>query len=373
MQSLPRTAASPHTRALTPAATFGYNPFADAERHTDNRRMTPLDIFLNRHERLRSGWRFAIFCALYYIAATALFTLVYALPYLFAHATRAQVNARLGGGLGYLAQFLLMFVPAVLLGWACGRWFDGVPLRAQGWTSYRGWQRDFLYGSVGGMLALLLAALIATIGGGLQLGAGVPLLSYAFVKMFVGTAGVYTLLAAGEEALFRGYSLQTLLRSLPFLIAVLPSSVFFAAGHFFNPNVPHDYKLAIQFINTALAGIWLAVGYWRTRSMWLPLGLHWAWNWTMGSVLGLPVSGITSLTHAPLVRATDRGPAWLTGGGYGLEGGLACTGALVIAIFFLWRTRLLKPAAELKRYTDGEQAQATVQVDAAEPPLSQIV
>ncbi len=325
--------------------------------------MTALDIFLNRHDRLRSGWRFAIFCALYYTAATALVTLLYALPYLFTHATHEQVNSRLAGGLGYLVQFFLMFVPAVLLSWVCGRLFDGVPLRAQGWMRQRGWQRDFLYGSLFGMVALMLAALIATVGGGFHFSAGASLLSRAFAKTFVGAAGVYVLLAAGEEAMFRGYPLQTLLRSLPFFIAVLPSSVLFAAGHFFNPNVPHDYKLAIQFVNTALAGIWLALGYWRTRSMWLPLGLHWAWNWTMGSLLGLPVSGITSLTRAPLLRATDAGPAWLTGGAYGLEGGLACTVALLIATLFLWHTRLLKPAAELKEFTAGEMPKQTVTSD----------
>ena len=120
-----------------------------------------------------------------------------------------------------------------------------------------------------------------------------------------------------------------------------------------------------MFTNTALAGVWFAVDYWRTRSMWLPLGLHWAWNWTMGSLLGLPVSGITSLTAAPLLRATDRGPVWLTGGAYGLEGGLACTAALIAATVFVWRTTLLKPVAELKPYTDGEQTKAALSINAA--------
>ncbi len=168
------------------------------------------------------------------------------------------------------------------------------------------------------------------------------------------------MLAAGEEALFRGYPLQTMLRSLPFAFAALPSSFLFAYVHLANPNMPGGLLRVLMFTNTALAGLWLAVGYWRTRSMWLPLGLHWAWNWTMGSLLGLPVSGITSLAAAPLVRATDHGPAWLTGGAYGLEGGLACTAALVVATVFLWRTRLLKPAEELKRFTDGEQPQTTM-------------
>jgi membrane protease YdiL (CAAX protease family) len=151
--------------------------------------------------------------------------------------------------------------------------------------------------------------------------------------------------------------LQTLMRSLPFAIALIPSTALFASAHLFNPNVRLP---AFTFVNTALAGIWLAIAYWRTRSLWLPLGLHWSWNWAMGSVLGLPVSGITALTRAPLVRAADAGPAWLTGGDYGIEGGAACTVALVAATVFIWRTKLLRADPELKRFTDGEMPKQTV-------------
>ena len=89
------------------------------------------------------------------------------------------------------------------------------------------------------------------------------------------------------------------------------------------------------FINTALAGVWLAVAYLRTRTLWFPLGVHWAWNWALGAVFGLPVSGITDLAPYPLMRGTDHGPAWLTGGSYGIEGGLACTITLAITTVFI--------------------------------------
>jgi hypothetical protein len=88
--------------------------------------------------------------------------------------------------------------------------------------------------------------------------------------------------------------------------------------------------------------------------LWFPLGIHWAWNWTMGAVLGLPVSGIERLTPEPLLRATDIGPAWLTGGSYGIEGGAACTIALLVSTLFIWRTRLAQPTEEMLRLTDQE-------------------
>ena len=61
-------------------------------------------------------------------------------------------------------------------------------------------------------------------------------------------------------------------------------------------------------------------------------------NWVQGSVFGIEVSGLKDIISAPLMREIDKGPAWLTGGEYGIEGGLACTAGLVvstIAIYFL--------------------------------------
>src|SRR4029078_3131049 len=97
---------------------------------------------------------------------------------------------------------------------------------------------------------------------------------------------------------------------------------------------------------TALAGVWLAIAYLRTRSLWLPLGVHWSWNWALGSVFGLPVCGITIVSQ-PLLRGKDIGPALLTGGSYGIEGGVACTVVLVLSTLFLWRTKLLSADPDL--------------------------
>jgi hypothetical protein len=334
--------------------------------------MTPLDIFLNRQDRLRSGWRFAVFAAAYYSLLVALLLLLRVALQLASPRSVGNVN-RLPGALLYLIQFFIQFTPALLLGWACGRLFDGVPPRALGWSLHRGWLRDLALGTALGFAALVAAALLASVFGGFHFQLAPEGFGAAFVKTFFGALVVYVLLAAAEEVMFRGYPLQTMMRSLPFALAALPSTLVFAYVHTDNPNVPCsvnnfvsllsgggldapcDYvRFIFLVVNTALAGFWLAVAYLRTRSLWLPLGLHWSWNWAMGSVLGLPVSGITSLTRAPLLRAADAGPAWLTGGAYGIEGGAAGTVALALATVFVWRAKFLKADEELKRFTDGE-------------------
>jgi membrane protease YdiL (CAAX protease family) len=320
--------------------------------------MTPLDIFLNRQERLRSGWRFALFAAAYYSLIIAFLILLRVVLQLASPQSVGDFN-RLPGAVLYLVQFFIQFTPALLLGWACGRLFDGVPPRSLGWSLHRGWLRDLALGTVIGFAALFAAALLASVFGGFHFSLAPEGFGAAFVKTFFGALVVYVLLAAAEEVMFRGYPLQTLMRSLPFALAMLPSSIIFAYVHTDNPNVPRGYLFALMAANTALAGVWLALGYYRTRSLWLPLGLHWSWNWAMGSVLGLPVSGITSLARAPLLRAADAGPAWLTGGAYGIEGGAACTIALLAATAFVWRTKFLQADEELKRFTDGEMPKSS--------------
>jgi hypothetical protein len=219
-----------------------------------------------------------------------------------------------------------------------------------GLTLHAGWLRDLLIGSAIGVTSLALATGIATAAGGLSFsvsGRG------AFVKVgqtLILSAVLFTFAALAEEALFRGYPLQTMTRAGLIGLGVLITSFAFAGLHFGNPNL----KQGLPYLNLVLAGVWLAVAYLRTRSLWFPLGIHWAWNWALGSLFGLPVSGINDLAPHPLLRATDLGPAWLTGGNFGIEGGLACTITLIVSTIFIWRTRLVFPTAEMKTLTSQE-------------------
>ena len=127
------------------------------------------------------------------------------------------------------------------------------------------------------------------------------------------------------------------------------TSVPFGLVHLKNPNVVPG----VTFANTALAGVWLAAAYLRTRSLWLPLGVHWSWNWALGWFFGLPISGIDLVSH-PLLQAEESGPKWLTGGSYGIEGGVACTISLIVFTIFLWRTSLVSATPELLKMTSEE-------------------
>jgi membrane protease YdiL (CAAX protease family) len=305
------------------------------------------DIFLNRAGRLRSGWRLGIFALLLYLGfkmSIALVEIVFALTL---GPSAVQV---LSGSWGFIIQGFILLVPATLVGWGCGKFLEDLPPRALGWGFQRGWLKDLLYGSLVGVASLLLATMIAALPGGLKFSANAPVLFETVGRTLLNSLPIFIIAAAGEEAIFRGYPLQTMARSQLAWVAVIITSIIFSYGHLGNPNAVPGFT----FANTAIAGVWLAAAYLKTRNLWFPLGVHWAWNWTMGAVLGLPVSGIERLTPEPLLRATDLGPAWLTGGSYGIEGGAACTIALLASTIFVWRTRLVSPTEEMLRLTNQE-------------------
>ena len=307
------------------------------------------DIFFNHAGRLRSIWRLAVFAVVYLIA---LFALLLAVNFGLAFALSPEAHDRLlvESNWAFVIQSFIYFIPAALAGWACGYALEDLPWRALGWALHAGWARDVLKGLLVGAASLALAAAVGAGIGGIRFSLPAQFHVVGAARTLATSCVIFILGAAAEEMSFRGYPLQTAMRSWPFLIALLPVSVFFAAVHLANPNVAPGFT----FANTLLAGALLAVAYWRTRSLWFPFGLHWGWNWMQGAVLGSPVSGITQITPDPLLRFNDTGPAWVGGGAYGIEGGAACTLALLLAILFVWRTRLVSATGEMRRYTDGE-------------------
>lgn len=237
---------------------------------------------------------------------------------------------------------------ALLAGWICNCWLEGLPWRALGLGFHSGWFRDLLVGSVFGGGTLVLAALVAFVAGGLSFAFAGGALVASTVQSLCSTACLFIIAALFEEALFRGYPFQTLSRAGLVWLAILLTSVLFGIIHWQNPDAT-----VFSSANTALAGVWLGVAYLRTRSLWFPLGVHWAWNWVQGSIIGSPVSGMV-FSHHPVLQMSAKGPVWLTGGSYGLEGGCACTIALVLSILLIWRTKVVCATPEMKKLTSEE-------------------
>jgi membrane protease YdiL (CAAX protease family) len=303
-------------------------------------------VFINGYGRLRSGWRLLIFILAFFATLFLLATILRAGYY--AVAAFAPKNPYLDFIADSIFRFTLL-IGALVPGYLCARFLEDLPWRSLGLTFHHAWLRDLLVGFAIGFVALAVSVAIAAAAGGLRFSFNSTSAIGGLTRSLVGITPLLFVAALAEEAIFRGYPLQTFARARLAWVGVAVTLIFFGYVHISNPNA----LPGMTFTNTALAGLWLAVAYLRTRSLWFPLGLHWSWNWALGWFFGLPVSGINLVSH-PLLLATDRGPTWLTGGDYGIEGGVAATVALLLFTIFTWRTKWVSATPELKKLTSEE-------------------
>jgi len=293
--------------------------------------------------RLRSGWRAAIFVFLFASGGVVLGSaaiLLFGPPAI----EDGNISAR-----GQLVNSIVSLAVALAAGWISGKYLERLPFRAMGASLLNGWARNLALGLVLGVIAFSIAVLVGAIAGGLSFQSNTE----ARTGDILWTAGfsfaIFAIAAAFEEVLFRGYLLQTFIRSNLTWLGLAVTSLLFATVHNANPNATW-----FSWINTIIAGLWFGLAYLRTRDLWFPFGLHLAWNWAQGSIFGIEVSGLREIVPHPILKEIDNGPDWLTGGQYGIEGGVACTAGLLAAILAIRLIPFARPDEALLAETDPE-------------------
>ena len=145
-----------------------------------------------------------------------------------------------------------------------------------------------------------------------------------YLRESLKTIAVLAPAALAEEVLFRGVPLVLLASAFGRGSAVVAISVLFALAHITNPNAT-----PLGLGNIALAGIFLGLAFYAPGGIWTAFGAHLGWN-SLLACLDTPVSGVPF--EIPMLDYIAGTPAWLTGGAFGPEGGLAATLALTAAI-----------------------------------------
>jgi hypothetical protein len=136
--------------------------------------------------------------------------------------------------------------------------------------------------------------------------------------------------AVGEELAFRGALFRILEESFGTGTALALSAALFGLLHALNSGATVVSTVAIALE----AGVLLAAAYTLTRNLWLPIGLHFGWNFTEGGIFGASVSG-GSAPHG-IFSVSLSGPRLLTGGKFGPEASVvAIAVCLAIAIVLL--------------------------------------
>jgi membrane protease YdiL (CAAX protease family) len=147
--------------------------------------------------------------------------------------------------------------------------------------------------------------------------------------------------AVGEEMLFRGYAFQVLVKAIGPFATILPMAVLFGLAHSDNLNFSW-----LALMNTILWGVVLGYAFIRSGDLWLPIGLHFGWNWTM-PLLGANLSGFTMGVTGYSIQ-WKIGGLW-SGGAYGPEGGLLTSATAVALFFYLQRAPIQHQDAFLLR------------------------
>ncbi|SEG76773.1 hypothetical protein SAMN04489712_111205 [Thermomonospora echinospora] len=164
------------------------------------------------------------------------------------------------------------------------------------------------------------------------------------------TAGAVALLgfmaaaAVTEEVMFRGVLLRIIEERIGSWMALALTGLVFGLMHLPNPNATLWSSLAIAIE----AGGMLAAAYIATRNLWVPIGLHFAWNFAGAGIFGTAVSG----KDAPegLIEGVTSGPVLLSGGEFGPEASLYAVGAgAVLTIVFMWLARRRGTIVPLRR------------------------
>jgi len=129
------------------------------------------------------------------------------------------------------------------------------------------------------------------------------------------------LVSVFEELLIRGVIFRIAEQAWGSRRALVLSTAAFVAAH-----LPGEISM-MGVLVTAAASLAFTAAYQLSRRLWLPMGMHFAWNYLFSAVFSVPVSGHEAKGW---LHGSMSGPEWLGGGAYGIEA--SATALLVWAV-----------------------------------------
>jgi membrane protease YdiL (CAAX protease family) len=259
---------------------------------------------------LRTGYRLLIFLAI-------VMALINARNLMVRRLAHGADNATL-----FLVREVMSFLIFLLASWIMGR-IEGRTIADFGlpWRSMFGvqfWQGVLLgFASISGLLVAMRGVGVFHFGS-IALH-GTDIWKWAIVYAFV-----FILVALKEEFGARGYALFTFSAGIGFWPAALLSAAFFGYSH--HGNSGEDW---VGLFNAGAFGLLACLLLRRTGNLWMPIGLHTAFDWGETYFYGVANSGRALPGH--LLNSSASGPAWLSGGTVGPEGSVLCTLQIVVA------------------------------------------
>jgi membrane protease YdiL (CAAX protease family) len=272
-----------------------------------------INPFLNSERHLRNGWWMLIF---FFVLAAILFPIL-----LVARQYSMDVSIGVQAFIVMLATWVCQVVRrkplAEILGEFNLRWFKEIGL-----------------GGLIGSALMLIPALFLWVFGWVHW--QVNPVGFSTVSS---TIWLFAGVALAEELLFRGFIFQRLIAGIGQLPAQLLMAFYFLLTHLNNPGMNGNVK-TLAGINIFAASLVFGLAFIRTKSLAMPLGLHFMANLTQGGVLGFGVSG-TEQTGL-LMPVFSNAPVWLTGGSFGLEASLPGLVCIILTFVFIQKWDISK-------------------------------
>ncbi len=260
-----------------------------------------------------------------------------------------------------LLLVVLVYPPTLLWLWFCRRAFDRQTFASLGLRA-RGAFSGLMWGASCGVLTLSLLFGIFVTCGFVHVHGFSPewqqnsarsllyLMAYALAFCCVGVT---------EEIIFRGYVFHNLTAWMGVRAALWAQAIGFGLVHLGNvitkldasgaptgtlpvaqwPHAFWDARWGV--LNIALIGVFFALSYLKTGSLWFPIGFHAAWDFCLGCIFSLPVSGIPTFHLLNVSLGANRNA---TGGSFGAEGSIFLV-AIIVAMLWLMRREKDDPQA----------------------------
>jgi hypothetical protein len=274
--------------------------------------------------RLRAGWRICIFILL-------------CIPIVFLSSLTR--NFGLSRYFSSFLAYLILFCGILAVSYLLALYLDKRPISTIGFMFHSRWLKEYMLGV---LIGFVLVSILFLFEFGMDF---ITIKLNDISSSLLTNIFIYSLItiifqSAFEELSFRGYMFQNFIEGTNVFIATAILSALFGMAHLTNPN-----SSWVAAFNITAGGILLALCYVRTKSLWLPSGLHFSWNFIMGKIYGLPVSGGTSKN--PLLILERKGPIWLTGGDFGPEAGIPALIIVIAACFVIYYWPKIRVAPEM--------------------------
>lgn len=286
-------------------------------------------IFINNEKQIRSGWKIVLVICIEFSIVFGLSMILGIIDFIMHSSTDLQKGNDMEVMLIYTAIAVLQEIIPIIICVVLWKVLDKKGLDELGLTKFtRDWKK-FVAGLAIGAISLTTVAIILILTGSSVLNGNLskPNLSLSLIFSLI----IYISVGFSEEILCRGYFLSVLKQCKRKWIPYVGSSVIFSLLHSLNPGIS-----LIAYINLFLFGLFLAYVVYKTKNLWIGIGIHITWNFFQGNVFGFLVSGNNELSKS-IYHLEKSKYEIINGGAFGPEGGLAVTIILLVLILLTYK------------------------------------